>query len=82
MNLKLLLLYTQHSCNLLKNALDRNAEESKQNITAWKEFSSPHPFGPLLLAEPVDAPPDQAEDGERDHGEQGDNHPAKKIELL
>ena len=38
----------------------------------------PHPFRPLLLAEPVHAPPDQAEDGQRDHGEQGDHHPAKK----
>ena len=46
--------------------------------TKWKP---PYPFWPLLLEEPPDAPPAEADDGEDDHGEQGDDHPAMKRKV-
>ena len=44
--------------------------------------SPPYPFWPLLLEEPPDAPPAEADDGEDDHGEQGDDHPAMEMKVV
>ena len=44
--------------------------------------SPPYPFWPLFLEEPPDAPPAEADDGEDDHGEQGDDHPAMKMKVV
>ena len=47
--------------------------------TKWKP---PYPFWPLLLEEPPDAPTAETDDGEDDHGEQGDDHPAMKMKVV